>query len=73
MHHGHLMTEHRLIEQVLNCLEKVVQQAEAEKQLEKKSALEVIDFCSAFADGCHHTKEEATCFPSWKPTASRRV
>ena len=25
-----LMTEHRLIEQVLNCLEKIVQQAEAE-------------------------------------------
>jgi hemerythrin-like domain-containing protein len=58
-----LMTEHRLIEQVLSCLEKVVQQAEAEKQLEKKSALEVIDFCRAFADGCHHAKEEAHLFP----------
>jgi hemerythrin-like domain-containing protein len=58
-----LMTEHRLIEQVLNCLEKIVQQAEAEKQLDKKSALEAIDFCRAFADGCHHAKEEAHLFP----------
>ena len=58
-----LMTEHRLIEQVLNCLEKIVQQAEAEKKLEKKSALEAIEFCRAFADGCHHAKEEAHLFP----------
>ena len=59
-----LMTEHRLIEQVLTCLEKIVQQAEAEKKLERKSALEAIDFCRAFADGCHHAKEEAHLFPA---------
>lgn len=58
-----LMTEHRLIEQVLTCLEKIVQQAEANKKLDKKSALEAIDFCRAFADGCHHVKEEAHLFP----------
>jgi hemerythrin-like domain-containing protein len=58
-----LMTEHRLIEQVLTCLEKIVQQAEAEKKLEKQSALEAIDFCRSFADGCHHVKEEAHLFP----------
>jgi len=58
-----LMTEHRVIEQVLNCLEKIVQQAEAERQLERASALEAIDFCRAFADGCHHAKEEACLFP----------
>ena len=32
---GIQMTEHRLIEQVLTCLEKIVQQAEAEKKLEE--------------------------------------
>lgn len=58
-----LMSEHRLIEQVLNCLEKIVQQAEAAKKLDKTSALEAIDFCRFFADGCHHTKEEAHLFP----------
>ncbi len=58
-----LMTEHRLIEQVLSCLEKMVQQAEGEKKLEKKSALEAIDFCRSFADGYHHAKEEAHLFP----------
>jgi hemerythrin-like domain-containing protein len=58
-----LMTEHRLIEQVLNCLEKIVEQTDTEKKLEKESALEAIDFCRAFADGCHHAKEEAHLFP----------
>jgi hemerythrin-like domain-containing protein len=58
-----LMTEHRLIEQVLNCLEKIVQQADAEKKLDETSALEAIDFARSFADGCHHAKEEAHLFP----------
>jgi hemerythrin-like domain-containing protein len=59
-----LMAEHRLIEQVLNCLEKIVQHATADKKLDKKSALEAIDFCRSFADGCHHAKEEAHLFPA---------
>jgi len=58
-----LMMEHRLIEQVLNCLEKITQQADANKKLDKKSAREAIDFCRSFADGCHHAKEEAHLFP----------
>jgi len=58
-----LMTEHRLIEQVLGCLEKIVQKAAADRKLEKTSALEALDFCRAFADGCHHAKEEAHLFP----------
>jgi len=58
-----LMTEHRLIEQVLSCLEKIAQKAAAEKRLDKQSALQAIDFCRAFADGCHHAKEEAHLFP----------
>jgi hemerythrin-like domain-containing protein len=59
-----LMTEHRLIEQVLNCLEKIVQQATKDGKLEKTSALEALDFCRSFADGCHHAKEEAHLFPA---------
>jgi hemerythrin-like domain-containing protein len=58
-----LMAEHRVIEQVLNCLEKIVGQAEAAKRLEKASAQEALDFCRSFADGCHHAKEEAHLFP----------
>jgi hemerythrin-like domain-containing protein len=58
-----LMTEHRLIEQVLNCLEKIVEQATADQKVDKESALEAIDFCRSFADGCHHAKEEAHLFP----------
>ena len=59
-----LTTEHRLIEQVLNCLEKIAWQSEANKKLDKKSAAEAIDFCRSFADGCHHAKEEAHLFPA---------
>ncbi len=58
-----LTTEHRLIEQVLNCLEKIARQADANKKLDKQSAREAIDFCRSFTEGCHHVKEEAQLFP----------
>ena len=58
-----LMNEHRLIEQVLDCLEKIVQQVTTGQKLDKESSLEAIDFCRSFVDGCHHAKEEAHLFP----------
>lgn len=59
-----LAAEHRLIEQVLNCLEKVVEKAVEDKKLEKRTAGAVIDFCRSFVDGCHHAKEEDHLFPA---------
>jgi hemerythrin-like domain-containing protein len=58
-----LMDEHRVIEQVLNCLEKIVEQATVAGRLEEEPAREAIDFLRTFADRCHHGKEEAHLFP----------
>lgn len=58
-----LMNEHRVIEQVLNCLEKLAIQAERESQLDSQSAREAIAFFQNFADRCHHGKEEGHLFP----------
>ncbi len=58
-----LMKEHRIIEQVLDCLEKILEQCRAEHKLDAKSAKQAIEFFRAFADRCHHGKEEAQLFP----------
>lgn len=57
-----LMSEHRVIEQVLNCLEVIAHRAEA-GQLEAEAARQALDFFRSFADRCHHGKEEGHLFP----------
>ncbi len=59
-----LSNEHRVIEQVLNCLEKLADQATASGRIDAASAGEVIDFFRNFADRCHHGKEETHFFPA---------
>ena len=59
-----LSSEHRLIEQVLNCLEKMAQQCQSEGKLDKQSAKDAVDFFRNFADRCHHGKEETHLFPA---------
>jgi hemerythrin-like domain-containing protein len=58
-----LMNEHRVIEQVLSCLEAMSQQALAQGSLDGDSARQALDFFKTFADGCHHGKEEKFLFP----------
>jgi len=58
-----LSNEHRVIEQVLNCLEVMADRAER-GSLETDAAGQAIDFFRTFADGCHHAKEEAHLFPA---------
>jgi len=58
-----LMNEHRLIEQVLNCLEKILEQCVSGQKLDVQSAKQAIEFFRTFADRCHHGKEEAQLFP----------
>ena len=58
-----LMNEHRVIEQVLDCLETMADRCEANANLDADSARKAIDFFRIFADGCHHTKEETCLFP----------
>jgi hemerythrin-like domain-containing protein len=57
-----LMDEHRIIEQVLNCLEKVADHWQDGKP-DVASATEALDFFRRFADHCHHGKEEGHLFP----------
>lgn len=58
-----LMQEHRVIEQVLDCLEAMAQRAQSDEQLDQESANLAIDFFANFADRCHHHKEEDCLFP----------
>jgi hemerythrin-like domain-containing protein len=58
-----LMDEHRVIEQVLNCLEKLADRCEAGEKLDSTSAREALAFFRNFADRCHHGKEEGHLFP----------
>jgi hemerythrin-like domain-containing protein len=57
------MDEHRVIEQVLCCLEKLADRCEAGEKLDGTSASEALAFFRNFADRCHHGKEEGHLFP----------
>lgn len=59
-----LMNEHRVIEQVLGCLEKMLERAERDGSLDGDSARQAADFFRTFADRCHHAKEEHQLFPA---------
>jgi hemerythrin-like domain-containing protein len=59
-----LKDEHRVIEQVLNCLERIADDGAVERKLDGYSAQQALDFFQTFADGCHHHKEEAHLFPA---------
>lgn len=59
-----LSDEHRVIERVLDCLEKMAEQAEGSGQVDVDSAEQAIDFFRNFADRCHHGKEEVHFFPA---------
>jgi hemerythrin-like domain-containing protein len=58
-----LMSEHRVIEQVLSCLEKMAARAVEDGTLDRSSARQAVDFFQTFADHCHHAKEENHLFP----------
>ena len=58
-----LVQEHRIIQQVLACLDKLTQQAEIGGTLDVDSARDAVDFFRRFADGCHHVKEEELLVP----------
>jgi hemerythrin-like domain-containing protein len=58
-----LVNEHRVIEQVLNGLERMVERCRTEGRLEDGPARDAVAFFREFADGCHHAKEETHLFP----------
>jgi hemerythrin-like domain-containing protein len=59
-----LMAEHEVILNVLDCLEAVADAASGSSELDARSAADILDFLSTFADRCHHAKEEQCLFSS---------
>jgi hemerythrin-like domain-containing protein len=58
-----LVNEHRIIEQVLNCLERMVERCRTAGRLEREPAEDAIAFFREFAECSHLAKEEAHLFP----------
>jgi len=57
-----LMSEHRLIEQVLDCLEEAAGRLEDGEDISPDIFIDAADFVAGFADGSHHRKEEDILF-----------
>ena len=58
-----LSSEHRVIEQVLDCLESMAQIARDRHSVDAAPARQAVRFLRTFADTCHHHKEEDRLFP----------
>lgn len=58
-----LKIEHRAIEQMLACLEKLAERFESDETPDRTSAWQALDFFRYFADSCHYGKEEGYLFP----------
>ena len=58
-----LVNDHRIIEQVLNCLERMIERCRTEGHLEEGPARDAIAFFREFAECSHLAKEEAILFP----------
>ncbi|MBW7906334.1 MAG: hemerythrin domain-containing protein [Phycisphaerae bacterium] len=57
---GVLKAEHRVIERVVDAMERVIEQ----RPLDAGFFAKAIDFLRNFTDGCHHAKEEDQLFPT---------
>jgi hemerythrin-like domain-containing protein len=57
-----LSQEHQVILQVLDCLERIIQESTVNGRLEAQPARDAIEFFQMFADKCHHGKEETHLF-----------
>ena len=61
-----LVSEHRLIEQVLNCLERMVERCASQRRLENAPARDAIVFFRGFTERCHCAKEETELLPTMR-------
>ncbi len=59
-----LMDEHRVIEGVLDCLARMIDQVQATGTTDWTAARQAVHFFREFADRCHHHKEEDLLFPA---------
>jgi hemerythrin-like domain-containing protein len=58
-----LSAEHRVIEQVLDCLERMATDARSQASLDAGRAAQALEVLRTFADQIHHGKEEERLFP----------
>lgn len=58
-----LSGEHRVIEQVLDCLAKMVEDCRDGGEIDHQAVKDAVLFFRMFADKCHHGKEETHLFP----------
>jgi len=69
MHITHiLLDEHRIIEQVLNCLERMAERCESHATLEGRPARDTIVFLRSFVERCHDRKVETRLIPAIQAT-----
>lgn len=59
-----LRSEHEVILDVLDCLEKLAENVREGGDLDLLSARQILEFLGTFADRCHHGKEEGALFPA---------
>jgi len=57
-----LSEEHRVIENVLDSMQKALQRMESGQSVPPDFFIKTADFIKGFADGCHHQKEEKVLF-----------
>jgi hemerythrin-like domain-containing protein len=58
-----LKSEHEVILDVLDCLDKLADGASTRRVLDDRSARDILELLTTFADRCHHGKEEGALFP----------
>jgi hemerythrin-like domain-containing protein len=59
-----LIEEHRVIERVLNALERATNRLSRGEEVYLRFFSGTVVFIKAFTDGCHHKKEEEVLFPA---------
>jgi len=59
-----LVNEHRLIEQVLACLERMAERCDSQRTLESGPAQDAVLFLRGFVERCHCAKEEVQLLPA---------
>ena len=60
---GILRTEHQIIMRVVEVLHQLVARSREGRGFERAALARCVDFFRAFADACHHAKEEDLLFP----------
>jgi hemerythrin-like domain-containing protein len=63
---GPLMIEHRLIERMIKIMKHALLQAEEQRKISPRFIETATDFIRAYADRCHHGKEEDILFRELK-------